>query len=48
MHEDVRKASSPTTVLLDFLESTYLAGATQGQWDRQALEYPTQPATGAA
>ncbi|HMF91184.1 MAG TPA: DUF5996 family protein [Candidatus Angelobacter sp.] len=48
MHEDVREASSPTTVLLDFLESTYLAGATQGQWDRQALEYPTQPATGAA
>jgi hypothetical protein len=48
MYDDVRKASSPTTVLLDFLESTYEAGATLGKWDRQALEYPAQPATGAA
>jgi hypothetical protein len=48
MYEDVRKASSPTTVLLDFLESTYEAGATLGKWDREALEYPLQPATGAA
>jgi len=48
MYDDVRKASSPTTVLLDFLESTYEAGATLGKWDREALEYAPQPATGAA
>jgi hypothetical protein len=48
MYDDVRKASSPTTVLLDFLESTYEAGATLGKWDREALEYPPQQATGAA
>ncbi len=44
MYEDVRTAGSPTSVLLDFLESTYEAGATLGKWDRQALEYPPQPA----
>src|SRR5262249_60604295 len=49
MYEDVRTAGSPTSVLLDFLESTYEAGATLGKWDRQALEYPPQPtAEGAA
>ncbi|HKF20962.1 MAG TPA: DUF5996 family protein [Candidatus Angelobacter sp.] len=48
MYDDVRKATSPTTVLLDFLESTYEAGATLGKWDREALEYQPQPATGAA
>jgi hypothetical protein len=48
MYDDVRKSSSPTTVLLDFLESTYEAGATLGKWDREALEYEPQPATGAA
>ena len=48
MYEDVGKASSPTTVLLDFLESTYEAGARVGKWDRQALEYQPQEATGAA
>lgn len=48
LHEDVRRAASPTAALLDFLESTYEAGATQGNWDRQALERSPEPAAGAA
>ena len=38
MYEEVRKAESPTTALLEFLQSTYEAGATTGKWDRKALE----------
>jgi hypothetical protein len=38
MNEDVRRSSSPTQTLLDFLESTYQAGANLGKWDRKALE----------
>jgi Family of unknown function (DUF5996) len=48
MYDDVRTASSPTTALLDFLQSTYEAGATLGKWDREALERPLEPAAGAA
>src|SRR6266853_619647 len=48
MHEDVRRAASPTIALLDFLQSTYEAGATAANWDRKALERPPQPAAGAA
>ena len=48
MYDDVRAASSPTGVLLEFLQSTYEAGATLGQWDRAALERPPEPAAGAA
>ncbi|MGC2694953.1 MAG: DUF5996 family protein [Candidatus Angelobacter sp.] len=44
MHEDVRRAGSPTETLLDFLQSTYEAGANLGQWDRKALERPLEPA----
>jgi hypothetical protein len=47
-YDEVRNAKSPTTMLLDFIESTYDAGATLGQWDREALERPLQPAAGAA
>ncbi len=38
MYDDVRKAPSPREVLLDFLQSTYEAAATLGNWDREALE----------
>lgn len=38
MYEDIRKAKSPTTALLDFCLSTYEAGARLGNWDRGALE----------
>jgi hypothetical protein len=37
-YDDVRSAKSPTGTLLDFLQSTYEAGATTGKWDRAALE----------
>ncbi|MGA8267487.1 MAG: DUF5996 family protein [Candidatus Acidiferrales bacterium] len=37
-YEAVRKAPSPRQALLDFAESTYVAGATLGNWDRAALE----------
>lgn len=37
-YEDVRRASSPTATLLEFLQSTYQAAATRGEWDREALE----------
>ena len=35
---DVRNAPSPEEALLEFFQSTYEAGATLGQWDREALE----------
>lgn len=38
MYDDVRLAKSPSTALLEFLQSTYEAGATTGKWDREALE----------
>jgi hypothetical protein len=44
MYEDVRRAASPTGTLLDFLQSTYEAGANTGNWDRKALERPMQAA----
>jgi hypothetical protein len=38
MYDDVRAASSPEDALYAFAESTYVAGATLGKWDRAALE----------
>src|SRR3954463_9883128 len=43
MYDDVRSAASPGATLLDFCQSTYAAGATLGNWDRNALE--RQPET---
>jgi hypothetical protein len=37
-YDDVRRASSPSDAILDFLQSTYDAAATLGEWDRSALE----------
>ena len=37
-YEDVRSADVPEQVLLEFLQSTYEAGATLAHWDREALE----------
>jgi len=37
-YEDVRSADAPEQVLLEFLQSTYEAGATLARWDREALE----------
>jgi hypothetical protein len=45
MYEDVRRAASPSKTLMEFLESTYEAGAKLAHWDRAALEkQPLQPA----
>jgi len=38
MYEQVRLAKSPSVTLMEFLQSTYEAGATKGKWDRAALE----------
>lgn len=37
-YEVVRSAADPDQVLLDFLQTTYEAGAEHGAWDRAALE----------
>ena len=37
-YEEVRLAASPDEVLMDFLQSTYEAGADLAKWDRAALE----------
>jgi hypothetical protein len=38
MYDDVRRAASPRQALLDFLQSTYEAGAKLAKWDRKELE----------
>jgi hypothetical protein len=38
MYDDMRQASSPNRALLDFLQSTYEAGANLANWDRPSLE----------
>ena len=38
MYDDLRQASSPRATLLDFLQSTYEAGANTGNWARKDLE----------
>lgn len=48
IHEDVLRSGKPTATVLDFLQSTYEAGAALGQWDRESLERPQEPAAGAA
>ncbi|MFZ0489848.1 MAG: DUF5996 family protein, partial [Salegentibacter sp.] len=37
-YETVQQASDPTKMLLDFLHSTYNAGADLAKWDRKNLE----------
>jgi hypothetical protein len=38
MYDDIRKAQLPQRMLLEFLQSTYEAGAELARWDRHALE----------
>ncbi len=38
MYDDVRTAQSPEADLMEFLQSTYEAGANLAKWDRAALE----------
>ncbi len=37
-YDNVRAANDPKAALVEFLQSTYEAGATLGKWDRTALE----------
>jgi hypothetical protein len=39
-HDDLRSEASPHIALLDFLQTTYEAGANLAHWDRAALEQP--------
>jgi hypothetical protein len=39
-YDAVRKANDPDAVLLDFMESTYLAAAERAGWDVEALRHP--------
>jgi Family of unknown function (DUF5996) len=39
LYDDVRSAADPHTIVLEFLQSTYEAAATLGQWDRENLEF---------
>jgi hypothetical protein len=41
MYDDVRRASSQKAALLEFMQSTYDAGARLGNWNREELERPT-------
>jgi len=38
MYDDIRTSKSPEADLMDFLQSTYEAGANLAKWDRAALE----------
>jgi len=38
-YEEVRRASAPDEVLLQFAQSTYEAAARLAKWDREALEH---------
>jgi hypothetical protein len=38
MYDEVRTAQAPQSMLLEFLQSTYEAGAVLAHWDRDALE----------
>ena len=40
-YEDIRQADEPEQVLLEFMQSTYEAGAHLAKWDRSALERTT-------
>jgi hypothetical protein len=42
-YAEVRTAADPRAVVLDFLESAYVAGARRAGWDLDALRCPTAP-----
>lgn len=41
-YQSIRGLPDPGAAILEFLESTYVAAAKLSQWDRRALERPTQ------
>lgn len=40
LYKDLISAKNPDQMLMDFLETTYVAAAETGDWDRKALERP--------
>jgi hypothetical protein len=42
MYDDIRGAASPASELMEFLQTTYEAGANLAHWDRTALERPDE------
>jgi hypothetical protein len=40
MYDDVRSTASPKAALLEFMQTTYDAGASLGKWNREELERP--------
>jgi hypothetical protein len=42
LYDDMRQSASPEQALLDFMQSTYEAGADQAGWDRKELERTDQ------
>ena len=42
-YRDVRAAGDPDSLLLEFMESTYLAAATRAGWDVGSLRHPRAP-----
>jgi len=48
MYDDVRRSPSPGATLMEFLQSTYEAGAIAGTWDRASLERSPEAAAGVA
>ena len=47
-YDDVRRAASPREALLQFLQTTYDAGASLGNWNRAELERQATSASGRA
>jgi hypothetical protein len=47
MYDEVRRSESPAGILLEFMQSTYEAGADLAKWDRAQLERAPGSATGA-
>jgi hypothetical protein len=45
-YDAVRQSESPDSTLLDFLQSTYEAGANLAKWDRSSLERGDDPRSG--
>src|ERR1051326_558817 len=41
MYDEVRAGASPEAMLMEFLQTTYEAGANLGNWDREGLEQRT-------
>jgi len=43
LYEDLRRLDNPRQAVLEFLQSSYEAGATLANWRREDLEVPLSP-----